>query len=212
MADRRPVVFDLDGVLVDSEGLSWDAWREVLGRRDMTVDQDDIANLTGRTERDAYDWFAARGDLPPFDDFWTEIADVTYRLFDEQLQAFEDAFDTVDRLHGLGFRMAVASSSPRERIDRSLAMTGLAGYFEFTVAGDEVAVGKPDPEIYRAAAAGLDVAAESCLVVEDSPFGIQAARAAGMRVIAVERGMFPREELAEADTIVPRLTPAAFLG
>lgn len=205
-------MFDLDGVLIDSEGLSWDAWRTVLGRRDMTVADGDIQNLTGRTERDAYDWFAARGDLPAFDEFWSEIAEVTFRLFDERLQAFEDAQDTVDRLQMLGFRMAVASSSPRERIDRSLEMTGLARYFEFSVAGDEVRAGKPDPEIFLAAADGLGVPAESCVVVEDSPFGIRAAKDAGMRVIAVERGLFPRDALTDADIIVPRLTPAAFLS
>ena len=108
--------------------------------------------------------------------------------------------------------MAVASSSPRDRLDRSLAATGLREYFEFVVGGDEVEVGKPAPDLFLAAATGLGVEPETCWAVEDAPAGIAAARAAGMTVIAVERGQFGLEDLRAADLVVPRLTPAPFLG
>lgn len=211
MGRRRPVVFDLDGVLIDSETLAWDAWRTVLGRYEMSVSDEDVAALTGRTEQVAYNHFAARGDLPEFERFWEEIATVTFELFDARLTAYEDAVDTLDYLTDRGFQVAVASSSPRSRVDRSLRSVELDGRFDFVVGGDEVVNGKPDPEIFLAAAAGLGVAASDCIAVEDAPAGVQAAKAAGMRVLAVERGMFSREELSAADLIVPRLTPAPFL-
>ncbi len=211
MGCRRPVVFDLDGVLIDSERLAWDAWRTVLGRYEMSVSDEDCATLTGRTERVAYEHFAARGGLPEFERFWEEIAAVTFELFDARLTAYEDAVDTLDYLTDRGFQVAVASSSPRARVDLSLRFVQLDGRFDFVVGGDEVANGKPDPEIFLAAAAGLGVAASDCIAVEDAPAGVQAAKAAGMRVVAVERGMFSREELSDADLIVPRLTPAPFL-
>lgn len=208
----HPIVFDCDGVLVDSEELAWRAWREVLDGYDITLTAEDIALLTGRTDRDAHAHFSQRGALPDRAAFWEELADVTFRLFDRHLLAFEDAADTLEALAVRGARMAVASSSPRERLDRSLASTGLVDFFEFVVGGDEVAHGKPAPDLFLAAAAGLGVEPGDCLAVEDTPAGIDAARTAGMTVIAVQRGRYGLEALRAADLVVPRLTPAPFLG
>lgn len=208
----RPIVFDCDGVLVDSEELAWTAWRRVLERHNITLTAEDIALLTGRTDRDAHLHFSERGELPDHERFWEELSEVTFRLFDRHLQAFEDAADTLEALQVRGAELAVASSSPRERLDRSLAATGLSGYFGFVVGGDEVAAGKPAPDLFLAAAAGLAVEPETCFAVEDAPAGVEAARAAGMTVIAVERGQYRIEELRAAHLVVPRLTPAPFLG
>lgn len=208
----RPIVFDCDGVLVDSEELAWSAWRRVLARHNITLTPEDIAVLTGRTDRDAHRHFSDRGELPDHEGFWEELSDVTFRLFDQHLQAFEDAADTLDALQSRGAAMAVASSSPRERLHRSLAATGLSGYFDFVVGGDEVAAGKPAPDLFLAAASGLAVAPETCFAVEDAPAGVAAALAAGMTVVAVERGYFRRDDLRAAHLVVPRLTPAPFLG
>ncbi|MDH3259531.1 MAG: HAD family phosphatase [Acidimicrobiia bacterium] len=208
----RPIVFDCDGVLVDSEKLAWSAWRRVLAQYDIALTTEDIALLTGRTDRDAHVHFSDRGELPDQATFWNELSEVTFRLFDQHLLAFEDATDTLDALHRRGATMAVASSSPRERLDRSLTATGLSRYFEFTVGGDEVSHGKPAPDLFLAAAAGLAVEPETCYAVEDAPAGIEAARAAGMTVVAVERGHYSFEDLRAADVVVPRLTPAPFLG
>jgi HAD superfamily hydrolase (TIGR01509 family) len=208
----RPIVFDCDGVLVDSERLAWSAWRRVLARHGITLTDEDIALLTGRTDRDAHLHFSGRGELPGHAAFWAELSEITFRLFDQHLQAFEDVSDTLDALQSRGATMAVASSSPRERLERSLAATGLSDYFEFIVAGDEVATGKPAPDLFLAAAGGLMVKPETCFAVEDAPAGIEAARAAGMTVVAVERGQYSFEDLRAAHLVVPRLTPAPFLG
>lgn len=209
---RPPIVFDLDGVLIDSEELAWEAWRRVLADYSIAVTDNDIAELTGRTEHEAHAHFATRGRLPAFSEFWTHIADTTYALFDERLEVYDDAVDALEFLLKRGHRVALASSSPRERVNRSLDAIGLSGRFHFVVAGDEVALGKPDPEIFLTAAIGLGVDAAACVAVEDAPSGIRAAKAAGMRVVAVERGLFPRTDLLDADVVVPRLTPAVFLN
>ena len=208
----RPIVFDCDGVLVDSEELAWRAWRDVLDRYGIELTPEDIALLTGRTDHDAHAHFSQRAALPDHAAFWEELSEITYPLFDEHLQAFEDAADTLEALADRGARLAVASSSPRERLDRSLAATGLAVYFEFSVGGDEVPHGKPAPDLFVAAAAGLEVDPLECLAVEDTPAGIAAARRAGMTVIAVQRGQYGLDDLRNADLVVPRLTPAPFLG
>lgn len=209
---HAPVVFDCDGVLVDSEELSWSAWRALLDPYGIAVTAADVEELTGRTDRDAYLRFSGRGALPDFAVFREELAEVTSRLFDRHLQAFEDAADTLDHLSSIGVRLAVASSSERRRLDRSLQATSLLGYFEVVVAGDEVGRGKPAPDLYLAAAARLGVDPATCVAVEDAPAGIAAAKAAGMHVVAVVRGVFGEEELAAADVVVPRLTPAPFLA
>ena len=208
----RPIVFDCDGVLVDSEQLAWRAWRQILVRYGITLTAEDIALLTGRTDRDAHAHFSRRAELPDHASFWDELSDVTFRLFDQHLLAYEDAADTLEALQLRGATMAVASSSPRERLNRSLSATGLEAYFEFVVAGDEVAQGKPAPDLFLAAAAGLAVEPEICFAVEDTPAGIAAAGAAGMTVIAVQRGQYELKDLRSADLVVPRLTPAPFLG
>ncbi len=206
----RPIVFDCDGVLVDSEDLAWSAWRQLLDTHGITLTDHDVALLTGRSDRDAHAHFSQRGELP--DDWWEQLSEVTFRLFDRHLQAFEDAADTLDALHVRGARMAVASSSPRRRLDRSLGSTGLRSFFEVVVGGDEVDRGKPAPDLFLAAAAALGADPASCVAVEDSPAGIASARAAGMVVVAVERGRYRLEELRKADLVVPRLTPAPLLG
>ena len=208
----RPIVFDCDGVLVESEQLAWSAWRQVLARYGITLTEEDIALLTGRTDRDAYAHFTNRGALPDHVVFWDELSEITYRLFDRHLLAYEDAADTLDALQVRGATLAVASSSPRERLDRSLTATGLRRYFQFVVGGDEVRRGKPAPDLFLAAAAGLGVEPETCMAVEDSPAGIEAAHAAGMTVVAVERGQYLLDDLRTADLVIPRLTPAPFLG
>jgi HAD superfamily hydrolase (TIGR01509 family) len=204
-----PVVFDCDGVLVDSEALAWSAWRESLAPHGIDITQREVEELTGRTERDAFDYFATRGALPPYDAFWPVLAERVHRLFEEYLEAFEDAVDTLEVLHQRGRPLAVASSSPRARLDISLRSTGLDRFFSVVVAGDEVERGKPAPDLYLRAAEGLGVDPVTCVAVEDAPAGVAAAKAAGMRVVAVLRGHYQPEALA-ADLSVPRLTPAVF--
>lgn len=205
----RPLVFDCDGVLVDSEELAWTAWRDALEPFGIEVTGDEVAALSGRTEADAYTYFSTRGPLPPYDEFWPVLGENIYRVFECSLEAFEDAVDTLDVLHRKGRALAVASSSPRRRLDLSLASTGLARFFPVVVAGDDVERGKPAPDIYLRAAELLGVDPSGCVAVEDAPSGIAAAKAAGMRVIAVQRGFFETSALGAADVIVPRLTPAA---
>lgn len=205
----RPIIFDCDGVLVDSEDLAWSAWREALTPYGVEISEAEIAKLTGRTEADAFAHFAGRGELPAYEEFWPVLADRVRALFEQYLEAFEDAMDTLELLHDRGRKMAVASSSPRDRLELSLRSTGLDRFFEVVVAGDEVVDGKPAPDIYLAAASGLGVDPADCVAVEDAPAGVAAGKAAGMHVVAVLRGHYGAEDLAEADVVVPRLTPAA---
>jgi HAD superfamily hydrolase (TIGR01509 family) len=203
----KPVIFDCDGVLVDSEGLAWDAWAEVLARYGTTPTDDDVRSLTGRTEEDAYEVFARRVSLPPRRRFADELSAAVAERFTMSLEAFEDAEDTLRVLSERGVSLAVASSSPRKRLALSLSSTGLDRFFEVVVAGDDVGRGKPEPDLFLEAAARLGVAPEGCVAVEDSNAGVLAAKRAGMFVVGVQR----EGTIEGADRVVPRLTPAALM-
>jgi HAD superfamily hydrolase (TIGR01509 family) len=200
------VVFDCDGVLVDSEDLSWTVWTEVLARHGYAVTPEDEAASLGRRLSDLHAHFAARVDLPAVEPFADEITAATLRRFDEALQPFSDAVALLAALRDAGVRLAVASSSSRTRLAHALDVTGIGtDPFEAVVASDEVAHGKPAPDLYLRAAEQLGVPAASCWAIEDSPPGVASARAAGMRVIAVLRGHVAREDLVDADLLVDRL-------
>ncbi len=211
MTVYRPVVFDCDGVLVDSEELGWAALDTVLDRYGATAEPEDKAVLAGTSWATDYEYFSERVDLPDIYALSDELSVVMADLFQRKLEAFEDAIDTLDALRIRGVSVAVASNFNRARLDVSLAATHLADFFEYSVAGDEVPHLKPAPDIYMRAAELLSVEASQCVAVEDTPDGITSAKAAGMRVVAVERREHTLEELSEADAVVPRLTPITVL-
>jgi HAD superfamily hydrolase (TIGR01509 family) len=203
------IVFDCDGVLANSEDLAWEAWRRALRGHGIEITEGDIRELTGKSQPEAYATFAARAPLPPYPDLLETIFEVLFPLFDRHLEAFPDAVTTVRELRNDGARLAVASSSLRIRLDRTLAAIGLHDAFEVSVAGNEVARGKPAPDLFQRAADELGVAPTACVAVEDSPVGVTSAKGAGMRVIAVLRTQYEESELHEADAIVDRLSVEA---
>ena len=181
------VVFDCDGVLVDSEPISETSWEAVLGRYGYRATQADMLACRGTTSDATYDYFASRAELPPVEAFLGEVHGLVASRLATELEAFEDAVETVRALAFEGIPLAVASSSRRVELDEKLARFGFDRYLAAVVAGDEVAAGKPAPDLYLAAAAGLGLAPGACLAVEDAALGAEAAVAAGMRVVTVVR-------------------------
>jgi HAD superfamily hydrolase (TIGR01509 family) len=181
------VVFDCDGVLVDSEPISERAWTEVLARYGYAPSAADFAACRGRASPDTYAHYAGRVALPDYDEVVAAVDAVRHEAYDAGLPPFADAAAAVRGLAMAGVPLAVASSSARHNLDRKLAVSGLARYFEVTVAGTEVAAGKPAPDLYLAACAGLGMGPARCLAVEDAVAGAVAASAAGMRVVLVDR-------------------------
>ncbi len=185
------VIFDCDGTLVDSERLADEAWRAALARHGAAMTADDEAWSKGRTDRALYDRIAAQGALPPFAAFEQDVRAETEPRYRDRLRPFPDAAEAAAALALQGLPLAVASSSPRWKLDLALEVTGVGRYFEVTVAGDEVADGKPAPDLYLAAAAALGMDPAACLAVEDAAAGADAAVAAGMRVVVVQRPSAP---------------------
>ena len=181
------VVFDCDGVLVDSEPLADAIWAEVLAARGYHATEADGDACRGRTEPATYEYFAERADLLPYEEHMAALDALRVPRFEAELEPFPDTANTVRALAARGIPMAVASSSRRQALDRKLEIVGLDRYFDVVVGGDEVNAGKPAPDVFLEAALRLDVDPASCLVVEDSEHGAAAGVAAGMRTVMVRR-------------------------
>jgi HAD superfamily hydrolase (TIGR01509 family) len=196
------VIFDCDGVLADSEWASAAAWQRTLAGLGYQLSPEEFAGFIGTTDWDLAASFGARLAQDPHQ-VLAAANDELRIVLAEGLKAFDDAIRLLDRLDEMP--LAVASNSDRWRLEAILAAAGLAGRFLVSVAEDEVAQPKPAPDVYLRAAALLAMAPVDCLVVEDSPTGIAAARSAGMGVIAVDRGHFARDLLEPADQVVASL-------
>jgi HAD superfamily hydrolase (TIGR01509 family) len=201
------VVFDLDGVLVDSEQL-WDEVREDLARERGGRWHDQAqADMMGMSspEWSRYMHDVIRLSEPP-DEINAEVVRRLLARYRESLPLIDGAVEAVERLAGR-WPLGVASSSNREVIDAVLDAAGITERFAATVSSEEVARGKPAPDVYVEAARRLGVDAESCAAVEDSRNGIRSAHAAGMRVIAIPNAHYPpsADALAVADVVLASL-------
>jgi HAD superfamily hydrolase (TIGR01509 family) len=181
------VVFDFDGVLADSEPISWQAWRDVLSVHHVDVSAADVVACTGTNSRDTYAHFRARGDLPPYEEV-VDAVDLRRRArYPDELRPFGDAVNAARALAMVGVPLAIASSSSRFNLDLKLEILGLRRYFDATVAGDEVVSAKPAPDIYAAAVNALGIDPATSVAVEDTLIGADAAAAAGLRTVIVNR-------------------------
>jgi len=181
------VVFDCDGVLVDSEPIADAVWSEVLAERGHEMTEADGNACRGLTEPATYDYFAARVDLLPYVQHMAALDALRVVRFERDLVAFPDTEATVRALAAQGIPMAVASSSRRHALEGKLAIVDLGRYFDTIVGGDEVKHGKPAPDVYLEAARRLGVSPAACLAIEDSDNGAAAAVAAGMRTVMIRR-------------------------
>jgi HAD superfamily hydrolase (TIGR01509 family) len=185
------VVFDLDGVIVDSEEL-WNEVREGLAReRGGSWSEQAQADMMGMSSSE---WSQYMHDVVGLSDPPEEInREVVRRMLDrytKRLPLIDGAVEAVKRM-AARWPLGLASSSNRELIDRALEVSGLAPYFRATVSSEEVGRGKPAPNVYLEAARRLGVDPRRCAAIEDSANGIRSAHAAGVLVVAAPNRAFP---------------------
>jgi HAD superfamily hydrolase (TIGR01509 family) len=185
------VVFDLDGVILDTEEL-WDEVRERLARerggRWSEQAQADMMGMSS-TEWSRY-MHEVVGLAEPPEEINREVVRRMLDAYADRLPVIDGAVDAVHRLASR-WPLGLASSSNRELIERALELSNLAPLFRATVSSEEVARGKPAPDVYLEAARRLNVQAKDCAAIEDSANGIRSANAAGIRVVAIPNQAFP---------------------
>jgi HAD superfamily hydrolase (TIGR01509 family) len=201
------VVFDLDGVLLDSEQV-WDAVREQLAKERGGRWHDGAQrDMMGMSSREWSLYMHETIGLPePPEQINQEVVQRLTASYRQDLPAIPGAREAVERL-AAHWPLGLASSSNRELIDLALELLGVSNLFRATVSSEEVARGKPAPDVYLEAARRLDADPTRTGAIEDSQNGILSAKAAGMRVIAIPNRRFPPSEqaLQQADVVLDSL-------
>jgi len=205
----RAILFDFDGLILDTEYPEYLSWREVYAAHGCDLPEDLWAPSIGRgvsTQTfDPYAELASRSGRKIDPD---AVRAVRRRRFAELMEgqtALPGVEVALDAAYQLGLRRAVVSSSPRELVTRHLAALGLVDRFDLLRCGDEVARAKPDPELYLSALATLDVRADEAIALEDSPNGVLAAKRAGLYCVAVPNALTRHACLDHADLCIASL-------
>jgi beta-phosphoglucomutase len=198
------VLWDLDGTLIDSAGHHWIAWRDTLAAAGRPVRPDDFANTFGKRNDEILRELFGPAIAVDWIERVSESKEQAYRrrLHELGLALLPGALDWLHRLRESGWKQALASSAPRPNIDAVFEVLSLDRFLDAVVSADEVGRGKPDPAIFLEAARRLGLAPGRCVVVEDAPAGIEAARRAGMPSIGVLSDHHPA---LEADVVAPSL-------
>ena len=206
--DIVAVVFDLDGVLVDSEPIHFRAANRVLARYGSSIGEEEYRHFIGLGELATWEAWRRDHALPATTEELL-VAHTAARLEEIAVgvPAIEPAVALARRLHGTGMRLAIASSSTGAIIDALLRALGLDAVFRVRVSGEdpEVQASKPAPDVYLLAAARLGVSPGACLAIEDSGPGVTAAKRAGMTCVAVPNRWTADQDFRDADVVLESL-------
>ena len=201
------VIFDMDGVLVDSYRAHWESWQFMAHEMGKGLTEEQFVSTFGRTSREiiAEHWGAdclSADEIANFDGRKEALyRDIVRRSF----PVMDGAIELLRDLHAAGMRLAVGSSGPSENVALAVERLGAEAYFGALVTGKDVTKGKPDPQVFLIAAKRLGVPPEKCAVVEDAPVGINAANAAKMASIALVSTGHTPESVSHARLVVRSL-------
>ena len=203
------ILFDMDGVLMNTEVLHYAIWQQVFAERGLTIDFERYKGCIGSTNARLmeliYEGYGVdfRGDESVIQRF-SQLNQEHIRL--HGVPPIEGVAQTLAQLKTRGYRMAVASSSSRKNIEMCLQSLQIQHFFEVLFSAEQVARPKPAPDVFLAAAAAMDAPPETCVVVEDSTAGVAAGRAAGMRVLGVDRNQRAPQDFAGCEWLVHDLS------
>ena len=206
------VIFDMDGVLIDSYEAHFSAWQRMLLNHGMTMSRELFSNTFGQTNTEIFSTRYPNID-PAVYRRLSDEKEAAYRgIISANFPVMDGAAELVADLKFAGITLAIGSSGPPENVCAVLNVFPGGQYFKATTDASDVTRSKPDPEVFLKAAAKINIPVQKCVVVEDAPAGVRAGIAAGCAVVAVT-GTTSREFLDEADLVVDslrELTPEIF--
>lgn len=202
-ADLQAVIFDFDGLLMDTESTMLRSWQWEWTQWGLTLDVDRfLVNHGGDVTEERYAALAAAVG-PGFDRAASHERRMAYRdKLHETLDLAAGIREWLDEARGMGLRVAVASSSTVEWLTGHLGRAGVLDWFEILAGGNEVTRHKPAPDVYELALRRLGLPADAAVAVEDTPHGVTAAQAAGLRCISIPNPFVPPERVSHADLVL----------
>jgi len=204
------VLWDLDGVLVDSAPYHQRAWEETFAEEGVRLDEACFRHTFG-WRNDAIVAYVMGPEVSPERSAAIgEVKESRYRALvaREGISPLPGTMEWLNRLHGRGVPQAIVSSAPLSNVSAVLAALGFTHLFQAIVSAEDVRRGKPDPEVFLLAARRLGMSPQRCIVVEDAPAGVEGARRAGMRCLALGT-THPHQDLSAADLVVDSLSNLA---
>lgn len=203
----RALIFDFDGLIIDTESSEFETWLEIFKEYGAELKFEEWVACLG-TSADAFDaagiLHQRAGIVTDNQTLWAEQKKRSIQKAN-QLLPLPGIVDLIQDAENAGIGLAVASSSPRAWVEGHLSRLGLLPYFKYVLTKEDVSSVKPDPELYLKALQLLKVNADQAIVLEDSPNGIKAARRAGIICVAVPNPISKRLDLSEADLIINSL-------
>ena len=198
----KAIIFDLDGVIVDSHEAHKSAWRSLLGSLGREVSDADLDFvMEGRKRQEILHYFFGELSAEQVQEYGSAKQELFQRLA-AQLRPIAGVLEFIAEAKQLGMGLAVATCAGRNRAHAILAQFGVASHFAAVVTGDDVAAGKPDPAVFQMAARQLAISPENILVCEDAVAGVEAAKRAGMRCLGITaNGRRPMLEKAGANWV-----------
>jgi beta-phosphoglucomutase len=184
---RRAVLWDVDGTMIDSSEHHWLSWRETLAAENFELTREQFAAVFGRRNDEILRGYFGE-EFPAAE--VARVGDAKEELYRSLVRArgielLPGVRDWLERLRDAGWLQAMASSAPRANLEAITDALNLRGYFDAVVSAEDVQRGKPDPQVFLTAARKLGVEPDACVVIEDAPAGVEAARRAGMRAVGV---------------------------
>lgn len=195
----KAVIFDMDGLMIDSERVTFECYQEILKGMNLTMDEEFYKTLLGKPIKGIYQrFYDVYGNDFPIEDVIKDVHALMAQRFETEGVPVKTGLKSLlEYLKANNYKTIVATSSNRDRVDTILAQAQITDYFDDSICGDEVTKGKPNPEVFLKSCQKLGVSVDEAIVLEDSEAGIQASYDAGIKVICIPDMKYPEKQYEE---------------
>lgn len=210
----KAVIFDMDGVIIDSEPIYFKVANEIFHELGIRVSEEEIHSYVGTTSKNMWSKIKQKHglDCPVGDLIKMEIDNyIDYLLYKEDIKPIDKVTDFIEDLHKNNIKLALASSAARLSIKIIVKKFKLEDYFKIRISGEEIKNGKPAPDIFLHASDYLDAKPDECVVVEDSTNGVKAAKAAGMKCIGYKNINSGNQDLSSSDMVISNFSEISYI-
>lgn len=195
----KAIIFDMDGLMIDSERVTFECYQEILKGMNLTMDEEFYKTLLGKPLKGIYQrFYDVYGNDFLIEDVIKDVHALMAKRFETEGVPIKTGLKSLlEYLKENNYKTIVATSSNRDRVDTILSQAQITDYFDDSICGDEVTKGKPNPEVFLKSCQKLDVNVDEAIVLEDSEAGIQASYDAGIKVICIPDMKYPEKQYEE---------------